>query len=76
MLKFIKGEGTARGVRYMQMRMWYARDEVANGNTQILHMLGIIIPTDKLTKLGNVYEHTRFTRQVQGLDLIGLDFNG
>lgn len=76
MLKFVKGEGSARGVRHMAMRMWYAREEFAKQNVEGVHMPGVEIPTDKLTKLGNVEEHRVFTRKIQGLDLVGPDFNG
>lgn len=76
MLKFVKGEGSARGVRHMAMRMWYARDEFTKQNVEGVHMPGVDIPTDKLTKLGNVEEHNVFMRKIQGLDLVGPDFNG
>lgn len=76
MLKFVKGEGSARGVRHMAMRMWYARDEFSKHNVEGIHMPGVIIPTDKLTKLGNVEEHRIFMRKIQGLDLVGPDFVG
>lgn len=76
MLKFVKGEGSARGVRHMAMRMWYARDEFTKQNVEGVHMPGVDIPTDKLTKLGNVEEHRVFVRKIQGLDLVGPDFNG
>lgn len=76
MLKFVKGEGSARGVRHMAMRMWYAREEFAKQNVEGVHMPGVEIPTDKLTKLGNVEDHRVFTRKIQGLDLVGPDFHG
>jgi hypothetical protein len=76
MLKFTKGEGAARGVRHMAMRMWYAREEFAKNNIEGIFMPGKDIPTDKLTKLGSVEEHRIFTRQIQGLDAVSPDFNG
>jgi hypothetical protein len=76
MMKFANGEGAAKGVRHMDMRLWYTRDEIARGKVSVLHMFGNRIPTDKLTKLANVGEHRVFTRNIQGLDLVGLDFYG
>jgi hypothetical protein len=74
MIKFVKGEGVAKGVRHMQMRLWYTREEYCKGTVELAHMPGVDIPTDKMTKLGNVFEHRQFTRRVQGLDMIGPEF--
>jgi len=34
------------------------------------HMAGDIIPTDKLTKLGNVSQHRQFRETILGLSLL------
>jgi len=38
MMKFVKGEGVAKGVRHMEMRMWYIQDEYAKGDTDLHFM--------------------------------------
>ena len=70
MLKFVRGEGVAKGVRHMEMRMWYVRDEYAKGNTALDWMQGGSIPTDKLTKLGTAEEHQVFCRNILGHNLL------
>ena len=58
----------------MEMRMWYTREEFSRGQFEYEHMPGVIIPTDKMTKLGNVTEHRVFTRNILGHNLVGPDF--
>jgi hypothetical protein len=74
MINFVKGEGVAKGVRHMEMRMWYTREEYSKGKFELVHMPGKDIPTDKLTKLGSVVEHRIFTRNILGHNLVGPDF--
>ena len=70
MINFVHGEGVAKGVRHMELRMWYCREQYKNGKAKLEYMSGKTIPTDKLTKLGNAEEHRVFRRAVLGLDLI------
>lgn len=74
MIKFVKGEGVAKGIRHVEMSMWYTREEFSKGNFEFEYMPGIEIPTDKMTKLGNVTEHREFTRNVLGHNLVSEDF--
>ncbi len=74
MMKFVKGEGVAKGVRHMEMRMWYIRDAYAKGDTDIHFMNGVKIPTDKLTKLGTADEHRVFCRSILGHDLLDIKY--
>lgn len=75
MIKFVKGEGVAKGVRHMEMRMWYTRDEYARGKYILNYMPGVIIPTDKLTKLGSAEGHRQMQRDVMGLKLLDSDYD-
>ena len=70
MVKFMQGEGVAKGVRHMELRMWYCRERFKEGNKTIDWMTGEEIPSDKLTKLGTREQHEKFTRQILGLDLL------
>ena len=72
MINFVHGEGVAKGVRHMELRMWYVREEYKKGSITLDYMAGEVIPADKLTKLGNLEEHRRFRKNVLGLDLGGL----
>jgi hypothetical protein len=74
MINFVKGEGSARGVRHMEMRMWYTRDQYEMGKVDFLYMSGLKIPADKLTKLGYVKEHREFVIAIMGLALLGYDY--
>jgi hypothetical protein len=70
MVNFIHGEGVAKGVRHMELRMWYVRERYKQGNVVIDWMLGEQMPADKLTKLGSREEHEIFTRDIMGLGLL------
>ena len=70
MVKFVQGEGVARGVRHMELRMWYVRERYKQGNVLVDWMSGKKIPADKLTKLGTREEHEAFTYDIMGLSLL------
>jgi hypothetical protein len=70
MINFVHGEGVARGVRHMELRMWYVREMYQRGDFELLHMASEVLPADKLTKLGNTEEHHQFTRAIMGLELL------
>ena len=74
MIEFVKGEGMAKGVRHMELRMWYTRNEYAKGKVDFNYMNGAEIPSDHLTKLGTVEEHRKFARSIQGLMLLPNDY--
>ena len=70
MVRFVHGEGVAKGVRHMELRMWYVRERYKKGNILVEWMTGKEIPADKLTKLGTREEHEVFTRDIMGLSLL------
>lgn len=70
MVNFIHGEGVAKGVRHMELRMWYVRERYKQGNVVIDWMTGAEIPADKLTKLGTREAHEAFARDILGLSLL------
>ena len=70
MIEFIKGNGVAKGVRHMELRMWYLRDKVKRGSTDIKYAKGSTLSADKLTKLGNNVSHFNFTVDIMGLKLL------
>ena len=73
-IDFVHGEGVAKGVRHMELRMWYSREEYRKGKVVLDYMPGVEIPSDKLTKLGNVTEHKVFVRDILGLNLINFEY--
>lgn len=73
-IAFVKGDSVAKGVRHMELRMWYTREEYLKGNVHLEYMKGTEIPADKLTKLGAVNEHRQFTVDIQGLNLISKNY--
>jgi len=70
MVNFINGEGVAKGVRHMELRMWYVRERYKQGNVVIDWMIGEKIPAYKLTKLGTREAHEEFARDILGLSLL------
>jgi hypothetical protein len=44
----------AKGVRHIEIRQWFTRDTIQKGQFDLIHMPGVDIPADKLTKLGNI----------------------
>eukprot|EP01034_Spumella_vulgaris_P022931 gene22931-29109_t len=70
MLEFVRGHGVAKGVRHMELRMWYIREKYQNGDVVVDYMEGISIPADKLTKLGSRSSHAKFRSDILGLSLL------
>ncbi|CAM9944435.1 unnamed protein product [Sphacelaria rigidula] len=70
MIGFVKGEGVAKGVRHMELRMWYTREQYLMQNFNLEYMSGKILSADKFTKLGDRLDHQEFLRDVQGLSLL------
>jgi hypothetical protein len=70
MIKFVHGEGVAKGVRHMELRMWFIREQYSHGNVVLDYMEGVKIPADKLTKLGNRASHAKFRSDILGLSLL------
>ena len=70
MIEFVKGKGVAKGVRHIELRMWFTREKYQRGNIHLEHMPGKILPADKLTKLGNIEEHRSFVRTIMGHELL------
>jgi hypothetical protein len=73
-IEFVKGNSVAKGVRHMELRMWYTREEYKKGKVDLEYMKGTEIPADKLTKLGVESEHKKFTIDIQGLNLISNNY--
>lgn len=70
MLEFIKGNGVAKGVRHMELRLWYVRDKRDQDGVKYEYMPGIEIPVDKFTKLGDAKSHSKFTYDIMGHALL------
>ena len=71
LVNFVNGTGPmAKGVRHIEIRQWYTRDTIQQGNFKVVHMPGAHIPADKLTKLGVFAEHDLFRRHILGLHLL------
>ena len=68
--EFVKGVGIAKGVRHMQLRLWYVRDQYQNLNINIEDIPGQQNPSDKLTKLPDSISIFPFLQSIMGLALI------
>jgi hypothetical protein len=70
MIEFVHGKGVAKGVRHMELRMWYVREKYMQGKINLEYMAGSNLPADKLTKLGSVEDHRNFAHAIMGHKLL------
>ena len=70
MVNFVKGEGIAKGVRHMEIRMWYTRELYRISKVDVVWKAGTVISADFLTKLAEKESHSVFRKDVQGLKLL------
>ena len=69
---FLHGRGNPKGVRHMQLRMWYLREKILSGEMDIDHLAGTLIVADRLTKVSDNLGHNVYTNDIQGLNLLQL----
>lgn len=70
MVNFVKGDSVAKGVRHMELRMWYTREQYKLGHCTLMWKSGKVIAADKLTKLADQEAQEAFRYNVQGLSLL------
>ena len=70
MVNFVRGEGTSKNVRYMDIRLFYTRELYMKQEVIITYMKGTLIPSNLLTKLGNGVQHAAFQIDILGLGLL------
>lgn len=70
MVNFVKGDSVAKGVRHMELRLWYTREQYKLGHCNLMWKSGKVIAADKLTKLADQEAHEAFRYNVQGLSLL------
>lgn len=70
MINFVKGEGTVKGARHMELRMWYVREMYSMGEFVLLHMEGIKLPPDRLTKSSTKEQQRVLVVFVMGINLL------
>ncbi len=69
MVKFVQGEGVAKGIRHVELRMYYLREKYLEGNVILHYMEGKNLPVDQLTKIGSYNQFYKFREEVMGLRL-------
>jgi hypothetical protein len=74
MINFIKGDAITKGIRHMELRLWYTRDEYKKGKFFLDHMPGADIPADPCTKPTCITAHRKHTIDIMGLGLTGEDY--
>ena len=74
MINFIKGDAITKGIRHMELRLWYTRDEYKKGKFYLDHMHGADIPADPCTKPTCVTAFRKHTIDIMGLKLTGEDY--
>lgn len=75
MINFVKGSAVAKGIRHLELRLWYFREEVSRGKVDVFFMPGKDMPADQLTKILNRADFEKFRERVQGLKLLTKDEN-
>jgi hypothetical protein len=73
-IEFVQGDGIVKGVRHMERRMWYTREQFEKGTIDLGHVGTKTNTSDKLTKLGSVADHRIFATDIMGLSLLGYDY--
>jgi len=73
-IQFVKDINVVKGSRHMELRMWYVKEEYQKGKLELVHMNGIDLPADKLTKLAGFSDHRMFTKNIMGLNLLDQDY--
>jgi hypothetical protein len=71
MVNFVRGQGVAKGVRHIELRMWYTREQFKLGKFCFDYMPGKELPADKLTKLASREGHETFRHHILDLGLLG-----
>lgn len=74
MINFIKGDAITKGIRHMELRLWYTRDEYKKEKSFLDHMPGADIPADPCTKPTCVSAHRKHTINIMGLGLTGEEY--
>lgn len=69
MINFVRGEGMAKGIRHVQLRMFYTRECYDEGKILSDYMSGEVIPVDQLTKIGTKESFQNFRQDILGLTL-------
>ena len=70
LIKFINGEGTAKGIRHVELRMYYVREKYLEGNIALQYMSGETLPVDQMTKIGSKAKFLNFRDKIMGLGLL------
>lgn len=73
-INFVKGNGVVKGVRHMERRMWYTREQFSKGTIAFGYVGTNENTSDKLTKLGTVNDHRNFVTDIMGLLLLGYNY--
>lgn len=73
MMYFVKGEGKASGVRHMELRLWYSREQYKSGKVDLQYWSGTDILPDQLTKVGTNDQFRTFVYNLMGLSLLNWD---
>lgn len=66
MIDFIKEDGEAKGVRHIELKMYYVREEFRKGRFNLEFMSGVRIPADLLTKVGSSKDFGVFREYILG----------
>ena len=70
MIDFVVGDATATNSRYMDIRLFYIRENYLKQRSRLQYMAGTAIPANLLTKLGNADDHMAFMQAALGLSLL------
>jgi hypothetical protein len=70
MINFVKREGVAKGVKLIELRMWYTREQLKQGMFAFDHMAGAGLPAYKFTKLTTREEREKLRHRILGLGLV------
>ncbi len=70
MCDFINGNGSLKGSKHIDLRQYFIKERVMKGLLTVLHMSGVLLPADKLTKLVDVDSYRIFVDNIMGILLL------
>jgi len=72
LIQFLEGNGSAKGIRHIELRMFYLRELGEMGKIKYKYMKGVDIPVDGITKAKSRKEFEKNRHDIMGHGL--LDF--
>ncbi len=75
MIDFVKGEGSLKGSRHIDLRLWLVKEHFSRGKILIKYLESSILTANFLTKLASIKAHNEFMIDILGLTLLPPEYH-